>query len=161
MPISKEKKKAILGTLKTVSASKSIAFVNFHGLTVADSSELRRALRANGIKYTVAKKTIAGKVLSELAYSGEMPALPGELALAWGDDDIAPARELNVFEKKFKDRISILGGVFEGGFKDREAMKMIAMIPSREVLLSQIAYLLKSPIQRFAIAVSEVAKKKA
>ena len=66
----------------------------------------------------------------------------------------APAREVNEFEKKFKDKVKILGGVFEGELKDRNSMKAIATIPSREVLLSQIAFLLKSPMQRIAIAVS-------
>ena len=109
----------------------------------------------------VAKKTLIKKALAEKGYKGELPELTGELAIAWGKDQIAPAKSLAEFQKKFDKRISILGGVFEGEFKDKAQMLSIASIPSREVLLSQIAYLLKSPIQMFAIAVSEVAKKKA
>ncbi|HEY4512850.1 MAG TPA: 50S ribosomal protein L10 [Candidatus Paceibacterota bacterium] len=161
MPVTRKKKEEAYKNLSEgLKSSKSVVFVNFHGLTVADSTELRRKLRESGIKYSVAKKTIAGKVLEEQSYSGNMPELTGELAIAWGEDLIAPAREVNEFEKKFKDRVKILGGIFEGVYKDRDAMKSIAMIPTREVLLSQIAYLLKSPMQRFAIAVSEVAKKR-
>ena len=47
-----------------------------------------------------------------------------------------------------------------GAYKSKEEMIEIATIPSREVLLSKIAYLLKSPIQRLAIAVDQVSKTK-
>ncbi len=161
MPITRKKKEEIYEKLdKGLKGSKSAVFVNFHGLLVSDLTVLRKIMRDAGITYVVAKKTIASKVLSEQGYKGEMPELKGELAIAYGDDLLAPAREVSEFEKKFKGKISIVGGVFEGEFKDATSMKAIANIPSREVLLSQIAYLLKSPIQRLAIAVSEVSKKK-
>ena len=162
MPITRKKKEEIYGKLTDgLKGSASAVLVNFHGLLVGEVTELRKKLREEGITYVVAKKTLAKKAFAEQGYKGEMPELKGELAVAWGRDAIAPAREINDFEKKFKGKVSILGGIFEGEYKDRDAMKSIAMIPSREVLLSQIAYLLKSPLQRFAIAVSEVAKKKA
>ena len=59
-----------------------------------------------------------------------------------------------------KDMITLVGGVFEGDYKDQATMVSLATIPPREVLLSQIAYLLKSPMQRLAIAVNEVSKQK-
>lgn len=161
MPISRQKKEEIYSKLsKGLKDSKSVVFVNFHGLLVSDLTVLRKTMRDAGITYVVAKKTIASKVLNEQGYKGEIPELKGELAVVYGTDLLQPAREVSDFEKKFKGKISILGGVFEGEFKDASAMKAIANIPSREVLLSQIAYLLKSPIQRLAIAVSEVAKTK-
>ncbi len=161
MPISRQKKEEIYSKLdKGLKDSSSVVFVNFHGLLVSDLTVLRKIMRDAGITYVVAKKTIASKVLNEQGYKGELPELKGELAVVYGADQLAPAREISDFEKKFKGKISILGGVFEGEYKDAAAMKAIANIPSREVLLSQIAYLLKSPIQRLAIAVNEVSKKK-
>lgn len=162
MPITRKKKEEVLAKITDgLKNSESAVFVNFHGLLVSEVTELRKSLREKGISYAVAKKTLASKALGEQGYTGEIPELEGELAIAWGTDQIAPAREVNEFEKKFKDKVKILGGVFEGMYKDREGMKAIASIPSREVLLSQIAFLLKSPMQRLAIAVNEVAKKKA
>ena len=89
-----------------------------------------------------------------------MPELPGEVAIVYGTDAIAPAREVYNFEKEHKGVMQILGGIFDGKFVDGVFMTEIATIPSREVLLSKIAFLLKSPIQRLAIAVNEVAKSK-
>ncbi len=161
MSITRKRKEEILGKVTDgLKTSGSAVFVNFHGLLVGEVTELRKGLREKGVSYVVAKKTLARKALESQGYTGEIPDLTGELAIAWGEDQIAPAREVNEFEKKFKDKVKILGGVFEGVYKDRNSMKAIATIPSREVLLSQIAFLLKSPIQRLAVGVSEVAKKK-
>ncbi|MEI8337811.1 MAG: 50S ribosomal protein L10 [bacterium] len=162
MPVSKQQKKESLARVSSgLDNAETVVFANFKGLTLGETTELRKGLRENSVSYMVAKKTLIKKALAEKGYKGELPELVGELAIAWGKDQLAPAKALADFQKKFDKRISILGGVFEGEFKDKAAMLSIAAIPSREVLLSQIAYLLKSPIQMFAIAVSEVAKKKA
>jgi large subunit ribosomal protein L10 len=160
MAISKEKKQAIVSTFSDIVAdAQSIVFVQFNKLTVADANALRRQLRAAGVGYKVGKKTLLKRVLDTKGYEGELPALTGEVAIAYSTDALAPAREVYDFQKTHKDVVSILGGVFEGSFKDQASMLALATIPSREVLLSQIAFLLKSPMQRLAIAVSEVAKK--
>ncbi len=89
-----------------------------------------------------------------------MPEFGQETAFAYGEDLLAPAREIFAFSKEHKGLLNIVGGVFEGAYKSKEEMMEIATIPSREVLLSKIAFLLKSPIQRLAIAVNEVSKTK-
>jgi large subunit ribosomal protein L10 len=78
----------------------------------------------------------------------------------YGADLLTPARLAYEFSKTHKETFAIVGGIFDGVFKTRDEMLSIATIPPREVLLSQLAYLLKSPMQRIAIAVSEVAKSK-
>lgn len=161
MAITKEKKQLVLNSFADAAANaQSIVFVKFNKLTVKDVQELRRKLRAEGVGYMVGKKTLLKRVLSEKGYTGELPELPGQIAVAYSSDLLAPAREIYDFQKTHKDIVSIVGGVFEGEYKDQAAMLSIATIPSRETLLSQIAFLLKSPMQRLAIAVNEVAKQK-
>ena len=165
MAISKQKKEEILGKLKAIFAeSKSIAFVNFHTLTVKNAQELRRKLREEKTGYFVAKKTLIRKALEGVKAEGEIPTLDGEIGVAYltsiGDDSIAPAREVFSFEKKFDKAVSLIGGIFEGFYKGREDMVALASIPSRETLYAQFANLVNSPIQRFVIGLSEVAKKK-
>ncbi|MBI2476317.1 MAG: 50S ribosomal protein L10 [Candidatus Taylorbacteria bacterium] len=181
MPISKEKKKAILGTLKTVAAAKSLAFVNFHGLTVANATELRRKLKASGVSYLVAKKSLAKKAFGEAGITGVIPELKGELGIAYlsaeasaeedlsaaqdrtekDGDDAAPAREVFAFQKKFENRISLLGGVFEGKFIGAEEIKALALIPSLQTLRAQFVNLINSPIQRFAVVLDAIAQVRA
>ncbi len=161
MALTKTKKKEIVSSLQTeLKDAGSIVFVNFKGLTVREADALRKSLRASGVSYKVAKKTLLARVLSEKGIAGDMPALSGETAIAYSTDLLAPAREVFAFAKG-KQTPSIAGGVFEGTYADAAKMTSIATIPGREVLLSQIAYLLKSPLQRLAIAVNQVAEKKA
>ncbi|MFM7088426.1 MAG: 50S ribosomal protein L10 [Candidatus Paceibacterota bacterium] len=160
MPLTKAKKEEIVSTITNgIQDAGSVVLVNFHGLTVADESLLRKNLREQGVTYKVARKTLIKRALAGKA-EGELPTLPGEVAVVYGKDAITPAREIFNFEKEHKGVMQILGGVFDGKFVDGAYMTEIATIPSREVLLSKIAFLLKSPMQRLAIAVNEVAKTK-
>lgn len=161
MAITKQKKKEILTKLeKIVKESPAIAFVNFHGLSVAQATELRRKLRESGLGYTVAKKSLARRALEGLKLSGPMPALEGEFALAYGTDPVSPAREVYTFQKKFEKKVSLLGGVFEGKFVGKEEILSIALIPSREVLIAQFVNLVNSPIQGLVMVLGQVAKSK-
>ncbi|MDQ3075569.1 MAG: 50S ribosomal protein L10 [bacterium] len=156
----KTKKEEMIKELsKAVKEAPSVVFVNFHGMNVADETVLRKSLREQGVSYKVSRKTLLKRVLSGLA-TGEMPELKGEVAIAYSADQIAPSREVYGFQKTHKGVLSILGGIFDGKFVDGAYMTEIATIPTREVLLSKVAFLLQSPMQRLAIAVNEVAKTK-
>jgi large subunit ribosomal protein L10 len=162
MPITLDKKKSLVATLESsLKTANSVVFVKFDKLKVADVNILRRSLQKEGIGYIVSKKTLLKRALGTRGVEGTLPELPGQLAIAYGEDLLSPAREVLAFYKGHKDNISIVGGVFESKYMNAEEMMSIATIPPREVLLSQIAYLLKSPIQRLAIAVNAVAGTKA
>jgi large subunit ribosomal protein L10 len=156
----KSRKKELIKDLEKIAKdSSSVVFVNFHGLKVADETVLRRNLRDQEIGYKVSRKTLLKRALDKKA-EGEIPELSGEVAMVYSKDELSSAREIYNFQKTHKNMLNILGGIFEGKFVGSEKMIEIGMIPSREVLLSKIAFLLKSPIQRLAIAVNEVAKSK-
>lgn len=161
MPITKSKKTEILQGLTAITSSaKSMVFVSFRGIDANEQVSFRKKLKTEGVGYRVAKKSLIAKALEAQSLEGSLPELPGEIALAYGEDQLAPAREMYALQKEYKNAFQIVGGVFEGKLKTKEEMLSIATIPSREVLLSQIAYLLKSPMQRLAIAVNEVSKTK-
>lgn len=158
MAITKDKKTSIVAEFKTMlDSAESVVFVNFHKMTVAQSGAFRRALRAEGVDFKIGKKTLLKRVLDTKDFKGELPELAGEIGIAVAKDLLAPARAVYTFQKATK-AVELVGGIFEGSYKNKEEILAIATIPSREVLLSQIAYLLKSPLQRLAIAVNEVAK---
>jgi len=162
MAITREKKKEILGNLKdAVSGASSVVFVNFHGLSVRDTSNLRKKLRDAGVSYFVAKKTLTKRALSEEKIEGEIPELGGELAIAYGEDLIAPAREVYEFQKSHKDHVSILGGIFEKSYKNKEEMLEIASIPAPQVLRGMFVNVINSPIQGLAVALNAIAEKRA
>lgn len=161
MAISKEKKTEIYKKInKVIKDTQSVVFVNFHGLGVGDTTDLRRKLKEDGVNYVVAKKTLIKRALDDLSPEGEMPKLDGELALAYSEDLTAPARGVYDFQKGHKDNISILGGVFEGKYMDQVAMMEIATIPPTQVLYGQFVNLINSPIQGLVMALDKIAEKK-
>ncbi|MHB1316565.1 MAG: 50S ribosomal protein L10 [Minisyncoccota bacterium] len=161
MAISKEKKSGIFDNLKKIVAeSKSIVFLNFKGLPVSDTSEIRKTLREKKVGYVVAKKTLSRKALKEGKIEGDMPEMPGEFAMVYGEDSLDPAREIFAFQKKFDKKIQIVGGVFEGKFMNQSEMTTVANIPGMKTLQAQFVNLINSPIQRFVVGLSEIAKKK-
>ena len=161
MAITRAKKTEIVDKLKNAfEGAKSLVFVNFKGLTVGNTTDLRRSLKGENVSYTVAKKTLANRVLDDKKFEGDKPTLEGELALAWGEDLVAPARGVYNFVKKFPENLKILGGVFEGRYMTAVEMIEIAKIPGLEILRGKFVNIINSPIQRVAVALSEIAKKK-
>jgi large subunit ribosomal protein L10 len=159
MAITREKKEEIVAKVTDVAKSaKTLVFANFKGLTVAEQNEMRKAFRPLGVGYTVAKKSLLSRAL-EGKYEGTMPKLDGEIALAYGEDELAPARELAVFVKKFGEHLSFAGGMFGGKFVDKSEITAIASIPGIDTLRAQFVQLINSPRQRFAVVLSEQAKK--
>jgi large subunit ribosomal protein L10 len=161
MAITKEKKKEIVAGLeKALKDSKSVVFVNFNGLTVASASALRRSLRAEKVGYKVAKKTLIKRALSANTIEGVAPEFLGSLAIAYGEDLLSPAREVYEYQKKLDGKLSIVGGIFDGKYMSKEEMVSIASIPSAQVLRGMFVNIINSPIQRFAIALGQIAEKK-
>lgn len=162
MAKTKAQKADILSKLTDIyKTSASAVFVHFKGLGVADETAMRRELEESGVGYFVAKKTLMRKAAEAGQIGGDMPILEGEMAVAYGQDDpTAPARGVHAFVGKYKDRIAIAGGIYEGSLIDAAAMQEIATIPPLETLRGMFANVINSPIQRFAIALGQIAEKK-
>ena len=123
---------------------------------------MRRGMKNEGLGYVVAKKTLMKRALENAGIKGDLPELPGEIAMAWSTGDATlPAREIYEHGKKHKDALSIMGGVFEGMFKDKAAMNAIATIPPVPVLRGMFVNVINSPIQGFVIALNQIKEKKA
>ncbi|HEX8591182.1 MAG TPA: 50S ribosomal protein L10 [Candidatus Paceibacterota bacterium] len=162
MAITKQKKEDVIAKVKDVLESAvSVVFVHFKGLSVGDTSAMRKSLKGDGVGYYVAKKTLIERALKEQGYQGEMPPIPGEIALAWSSEDPTIAAR-GVFDhgKKHKDSIAIRGGVFEGKFLDAGAMTVIATIPPVPALRGMFVNVINSPIQGLAVVLNAIAEKK-
>ncbi len=162
MALTRAKKAELIASYTdALKGAKSAVYVKFKGLSVADTSTLRSQLFGENTHYTVVKKTLWKRATDAVKIKGEAPVTGEELAVVYGEDLLIPARFSYEFSKAHKDTFTILGGIFDGEFKSQKDMLSIATIPPREVLLSQLAFLLKSPMQRIAIAINAVAEKKA
>jgi large subunit ribosomal protein L10 len=155
-----KKAELIASYTEAIKGAKSAVYVKFKGLSVKDTSALRGTLFSEKTHYTVVKKTLWKRATDAVGIKGDAPVTGEELAVIHGEDLLAPARMSYEFSKAHKETFTILGGIFDGSFKSQSEMLSIATIPPREVLLSQLAYLLKSPLTRLAVGLNEVALKK-
>ncbi len=161
MALTKAKKKEVLEKLESIiKDSKSITFANYDKLTVAEVSEMRRTLKGAGVGYRVVKKTLARKAFEGKGITGDAPEMQGQIGFAYSLDLIAPAREIFQAGKKYENKVSIVGGVFDGKYMSKDEMTVIASIPSHKTLLGMFVNIINSPIQGFVIGLSEIAKQK-
>jgi large subunit ribosomal protein L10 len=161
MARTKDQKKEIMMKLEEIMKdAKSLVFVNFHGLKVSAATAMRKKMKADGVGFFVAKKTLTAHALSGKKYEGTQPVLSGEFGLAYGNDPVAPARGVYEFEKKFKDQVSITGGVLENRYMSKEDMTGIALIPPAKTLYGMFVNVINSPIQGFVMALDQISKKK-
>ncbi len=168
MAQTKQQKVEIVSKLENAfkTAATSV-LVHFKGVNITEETAMRKELRAAGVTYTVAKKTLIKRALESLGHAHADVPMDGEVAIAYGgnDDATAPARLIHEFGKKYqtadkKNKLHILGGLFEGKLVNQMTMQEIALIPSMQGLRGMFANVINSPIQRFAIAMAEVAKTK-
>ncbi len=163
MAITKIQKQNIVETVvSAVKNASSIVFVHFSGLSVSETSDMRKTLREEGVGYYVAKKSLIRRALDSYKFTGSLSDLPGEIAIAWSDDDsTAPARAIYEQGKKKKDTLTIVGGVFEGAYADSVKMQEIAIIPPVPVLRGMFVNVINAPIQGLVIALDQIRESKA
>jgi len=173
MALTREKKKTIIDkTTNALTKAKAVVFVRFGGISVAETAKMRRDLKSRGVGYTVVKKTLVRRALDTLSTQGTRPEFPGEFAIAYGDDDVEPAKGIADFAKKFDNRVELVGGILESRYITKEEAQVLSLVPSRHVLYGQFAMILNSPIQQtagvlsgvlrsFVVAMGQIAEKKA
>ncbi len=160
MAITKQKKTEIITRIEAgLKEAETVTFVNFHGLTVLEVTALRKSLRDAGVKYYVAKKTLVKRALDAQKVTGTQPELVGELALAWSNDAVASAKGVFEFQKTHKDKIALMGGVYQGAYMSKEEITTLASIPSMFGLRTQFVGMLNSSIASFVRVIDAKAKK--
>jgi len=140
--ITREEKAKIISSLKKESEESCIAFLASHKeLSSTDFSEIRLSLEKVG-KCTVLKNTLA-KIAFEEKFSALNSYLKGQnlLVLGWGEDPSTSVKAFNKVQKKLSEKIKVKCGFLtkESTFLEQSEVKEIAEIPTREVLLAQIA----------------------
>ncbi|MEO5358947.1 MAG: 50S ribosomal protein L10 [Nitrospirota bacterium] len=150
--MNKKEKEAVVANLNEKFArAKAVVLTDYKGMTVAELSALRVSLRSSAVEFKVVKNTLAQIAAKGTPVETEKDVFTGPVGVAIGYDDptIVPKR---VFEStKGKDaKLKVLGGFVEGRLYDAADLKKIADLPSKEVLLSQIAGCFSAPMGKMA-----------
>ena len=124
--------------------------VKYEGITVADDTALRAALRKAGIEYSVMKNTLTGRACEMVGYGDMKQYLSGMTSIAISQDDpIAPAKIM----KEYADKIpsfEIKAGFVDGGVIDQAGVEALAATPSKEVLIGKMMGSLMSSLYGLA-----------
>ena len=137
----------LAGKLQTAGSG---VLVKYEGITVADDTALRAALRKAGIEYSVMKNTLTGRACEMVGYGDMKQYLSGMTAIAISQDDaIAPAKIM----KEYADKIptfEIKAGFVDGGVIDQAGVEALAATPSKEVLIGKMMGSLMSSLYGLA-----------
>ena len=153
------KQPVVQAIAEDVKDATSVVLVDYRGLTVAEDTEMRKQLREAGVVYKVCKNTMMKRAFEGTDFAQLDEYLEGPNAIAISKEDAtAPARIICDFAKK-AEALEVKAGVVEGVLYDAVGMKVIADIPSRDVLLSKLLGSFKSPMSSFARVIDQIAKK--
>lgn len=154
-----EKAAVVTDVAAQVARSQTLALAEYRGLTVEHLNKLRRDARDKGVYLHVLKNTLARRAVAGTPFEVAAQSMVGPLIYGFSEDAVAAAKVIADFAKG-NDKLIVKAGAYAGRALNAEDVKALAAIPSKEVLLAQLAGLLKSPISRTARVLAAVAEKK-
>lgn len=120
---------------------------DYTGLSVADMTSLRKALRDNGIEYRVIKNTLALLAADGSTKPDVKQIVEGPTALAFGyDDPLAAAKVLIDFVRVNRSALKVRGGVMGERVLTTQEIVALAALPSKDELMARLLGQLNAPI---------------
>ncbi len=160
MSLNRNEKAAVVTDVgRQAARSQTLALAEYRGLTVEQLNKLRVDARAKGVYLHVLKNTLARRAVAGTPFEAAQGAMVGPLIYGFSEDAVAAAKVISDFAKT-NDKLVIKGGAYAGKELSADGVKALAAIPSREVLIAQVAGLLKSPMQRLAAVVAALAQQR-
>ena len=151
----RSQKADLVAQLKNVFTETSVVVITRnHGLTVAQSTDLRLKMRDAGAQYKVAKNRLALIALENTQYKPIGDLLKGPTALATSTDPVAAAKVAVDFAKT-NDKLEIVGGAMGDTVLDASGIKALAALPSLDQLRATIVGIIQAPATKIARTVSE------
>lgn len=148
MPIRPEKELSVAQVKEAMQNAKSVVLADNKGLTVAQSTKLRKELREAGVDLKVAKNTLIRIAARDLGIEGLDQYLHGTTTLAFSNAEEATAAKKirEFFAKEKAPKFVVKAGILEGKVIDADGVKSLADLPSREVLLAQVLAGIQAPL---------------
>ena len=119
---------------------------SYRGLKVSEIGEIRRSLRKSDVTLTVTKNRLMKIAAQEAGVDELVPLLQGPTAIAFGDDPGRTAKALLDAVRPYSKIVAVRGGVVGTRAFDADGVQRLSTLPSREVLLAQLAGSMQSPI---------------
>ncbi len=155
-----QKKQLVSEIAEKIRNAKSLVLVEYRGLTVEKATELRNKCREAGVEYKVYKNTLMRFAFEELGYHDMTVNLEGPNAIALSyEDEVTAAKVTNDFAKTSNETLVLKAGIAEGKILNADEVKDLARVPSRDILLGQLAGVLQGNIRNLAYMLDQISKK--
>lgn len=150
MPKTRAEKEAnVQALVAELKAMKSIVFANYEKLPVSDIEALRKLCKAEGVSYTVAKKTLLKQAFAQAGIAIDPKAVEGNFAtLIATVDEVAPAKIVMKFAKDH-EALAVKGGILEGMLVDTKAIVALSKLPGKQELLAKLVGSINAPVSGF------------
>jgi large subunit ribosomal protein L10 len=153
------KKEVVAEVIARVAKAQTMVLAEYRGTAVGELTKLRANARAKGVYMRVLKNTLARRAVEGTGFAVVQDKMVGPLIYSFSEDAVAAAKV--VFDAtKGNDKLVIKAGAYNGTALDENAVKALANIPSKEVLLAQLLGLMQSPVSRLARVISAIAEQK-
>ncbi len=137
-----------------IAKMKSAVIVDYQGLKVKDTEELRKKLKAQAVDFHVAKVSLAKIAFKKYGIEIDEEILKKPVAIAFSlGDEVAGAKEISDYAKK-NELVKILGGILEKKFISEVGIKQLASLPSRTELLARLVGTIAGPARGFVNVLS-------
>ena len=155
-----EKAAVVAALVERLNGAQSGVFVDYSGLTVAEDTEMRSAMRKEGIEYAVVKNTMMRRALDNVGLGELDSVLNGTTSLATGTEDpIAPIRLVSEYSKKLGDKFNIKAAFMEGKILSPAEIEQLSALTSKKDLYAQLVGTLMAPMANLAAVVNAIAEK--
>lgn len=146
-----EAKKLVVEEITSkIKASKSVVFVDYNKLTVAEVSELRNKCREAGCEYKVYKNTLVRKAFNDMGYNQFDEALNGPTAIAFSADEVTAAKLMTKAAKDYDTKIVLKCAFVDNAYVDKKGVEALATMPSKEELVAKMLGSMQAPLSNFA-----------
>ena len=155
-----ELKKELVESIKSeFKDAKSIIFVDYRGITVAEDTAMRKEFRENAVSYKVYKNRLLVRALNDMGITDYDPKLlEGTTAVAYCEDEVAAARIFCKNQKQL-NKMAVKFGVVNGQIMDKAQVEELAKIPSKEILIAMLLGTLNAPVAALARGLKAIAEK--
>ncbi len=144
------RKEELVGELNGAFADAALVVVTHQsGLTVAESTDLRRRMREAGASFKVTKNRLVKLALVGTPYEGIADLFEGPTAIAYSADPVVAARVAVDFSKE-NEKLIVIGGAMAEDRLDEAGVKALATLPSLDELRGKLVGLLNSPATKVA-----------
>jgi len=150
-----EKKAVVAEVSAEVAKAQAMVVAEYRGLAVGNMTDLRREARKSGVYLRVLKNTLARRAVEGTPFSGLSQHMTGPLVYGISPDPVATAKLMHEFAKS-NVKLVIRAGAMPNAVISASEIMALAVLPSRDELLSKLLGTMQAPIAQFVRTLNEV-----